>query len=52
MWIGGKQGEKSGLEKEVRMAMVERCLEITKKIVGMVDAGYESMTDGDAGDGC
>jgi len=52
MWIGGKLGERSGLEKDVRMAMVDRCLDITRRIVGMVDAGYESMTDGEAGEGC
>jgi hypothetical protein len=51
IWIGGKDGEKSGLDKEVKRAMVERCLDITKRIVGMEDAGYESMSEED-GEGC
>jgi hypothetical protein len=51
IWIGGKDGEKSGLDKEVKRAMVERCLDITKRIVGMEDAGYESMSEDD-GESC
>jgi hypothetical protein len=51
IWIGGKDGEKSGLDKEAKRAMVERCLDITKHIVGMEDAGYESMSEED-GEGC
>ncbi|KAF4637776.1 hypothetical protein G7Y89_g295 [Cudoniella acicularis] len=47
IWIGGKDGEKSGLEKEIKRDMVEKCLSITKRIIGMEeDAGYESMSEG------
>ena len=46
IWIGGKDGEKSGLDKEIKKAMVERCLSITKHITGMEkDAGYETMSE-------
>jgi hypothetical protein len=51
IWIGGKACEKSSLDKEVKRAMVERCLSIKKRIVGMEDAGYESMSD-DGEEGC
>jgi len=51
IWIGGKEGEKSGLETELKQDIVERCLAINKQVVGMVerDAGYESMTEDDEG---
>ncbi|KAE9377092.1 hypothetical protein N431DRAFT_462885 [Stipitochalara longipes BDJ] len=52
IWIGGKGCERSGLDKEVKREMVERCLAITKRIVGMEDAGYGSMTDEDNGEDC
>jgi hypothetical protein len=42
IWIGGKEGERSCLDKKVKRAMVERCLNIRKRIIGMEDAGYES----------
>lgn len=45
IWIGGKEGERSGLEKDVKKDMVERCLKVTKHVIGMVDAGYESMSE-------
>ncbi|KAF8867000.1 hypothetical protein BDZ45DRAFT_666999 [Acephala macrosclerotiorum] len=51
IWIGGQAGEKSSLDKQVKRAMVERCLNIKKRIVGMEDAGYESMSD-DGEEGC
>ncbi|TAQ90323.1 hypothetical protein B7494_g1396 [Chlorociboria aeruginascens] len=45
-WIGGGDSEKSGLEREIKAAMVERCLNITKQAMGMEkDAGYESMNE-------
>lgn len=53
IWIGGKDGEKSSLEKEMKKEMVERCLKVTKRIVGMEkDAGYETMSEDDDGEGC
>jgi hypothetical protein len=53
MWVGGKEGERNGLDKEVRLAMVDRCLDVRKRVIGMVDAGYGSMSDeGDAGEEC
>ncbi|CAG8950733.1 hypothetical protein HYFRA_00002944 [Hymenoscyphus fraxineus] len=53
IWIGGPYGEKSGLEKSVKKDMVERCLTITKHVLGMEkDAGYESMSEGDTSEGC
>jgi len=46
VWVGGKEGEKSGLDREVKSMLVERCLTIMKKLVGMErDAGYESMSE-------
>jgi hypothetical protein len=50
IWAGGKGSEKSSLDKEVKRLMVERCLAISKRIVGMEDAGYGSMSD--EGEGC
>lgn len=53
IWIGGPEGEKSGLERDVKRGMVERCLCVTKRIVGMErDAGYESMSEVDDSEGC
>ncbi|KAH8593371.1 hypothetical protein B0O99DRAFT_688586 [Bisporella sp. PMI_857] len=52
IWIGSKNGEQSGLKREIKKEMVARCLEITKRIVGMKDAGYESMSEDDNGEGC
>jgi hypothetical protein len=52
IWIGGKEGEGVGLGTKERRGLVERCLAVTKKIVGMErDAGYESMSE-DSGEGC
>jgi len=50
IWVGGRGCERSGLGKEVKRAMVERCLAISKRVVGMEDAGYGSMSD--EGEGC
>jgi hypothetical protein len=52
VWIGSKDGEKSGLDRETKREIVERCLDITKQVVGMKDAGYESMSEEDMGEGC
>ncbi|KAH6719333.1 hypothetical protein BKA61DRAFT_630021 [Leptodontidium sp. MPI-SDFR-AT-0119] len=52
IWIGGKNDDTGALDREVKKAMVDRCLSISRRIVGMQDAGYESMTDEDTGEGC
>ncbi len=52
IWVGGKAGEESGLSKDTKTALVEKCLAISKRMVGMEDAGYESMPDEDTGEGC
>jgi hypothetical protein len=52
IWIGSKDGQTSGLDTEIKKDMVIRCLDITTRIVGMKDAGYESMTEEDISEGC
>ncbi|TEY71143.1 hypothetical protein BOTCAL_0100g00060 [Botryotinia calthae] len=53
IWIGGTEGEKSGLETELKREMVEKCLTITAQVVGMEnDAGYGSMSDDGDSEGC
>ena len=52
IWVGGKAGEESGLSKDTKTALVEKCLAISKRMLGMEDAGYESMPDEDTGEGC
>ncbi|CCF36296.1 helix-loop-helix DNA-binding domain-containing protein [Colletotrichum higginsianum] len=52
IWIGSAPGEKCGLEQDVRHKMVDRCLGITKSVVGMeTDTGYGSMSECDE-EGC
>ncbi|KAK1963118.1 helix-loop-helix DNA-binding domain-containing protein [Colletotrichum sublineola] len=46
IWIGSAPGEKCGLEQDVRHKMVDRCIGITKSVVGMeTDTGYGSMSE-------
>ncbi|KAF6821487.1 helix-loop-helix DNA-binding domain-containing protein [Colletotrichum plurivorum] len=46
IWIGSAPGEKCGLDQDVRHKMVDRCLGITKSVVGMeTDTGYGSMSE-------
>ncbi|GKT46367.1 sterol regulatory element-binding protein cleavage-activating protein [Colletotrichum spaethianum] len=46
IWIGSAPGEKCGLEQDVRHKMVDRCIGITKSVVGMeADTGYGSMSE-------
>ncbi|APA06875.1 hypothetical protein sscle_02g016450 [Sclerotinia sclerotiorum 1980 UF-70] len=53
IWIGGVDGEKSGLETELKREMVEKCLTITAQVVGMEnDAGYGSMSEDGDSEGC
>ncbi len=54
IWIGGVEGERSGIAREVKADIVERCIDVAKGCVGMRgeegDTGYESMSD--LGGGC
>lgn len=52
VWIGSRDGEKSGLHREVKRDIVDRCIRVTRRVVGMQDAGYESMSDPDINDDC
>lgn len=46
LWIGGPDGDACGLERDLRQELVERCLAVTRSIVGMEsDPGYASMSD-------
>lgn len=47
IWIGGADGKRSGLERPVKEKVVETCLNISRKAMGMDDAGYASMSDGE-----
>ena len=55
MWVGGDSGGACGVEPHTRGQIVERCLVISKKLVGMyedkdieIDAGYHTQSDADA----
>lgn len=54
IWIGGVEGEQSGVAREIKAVVVERCIAVAKDCVGMagddIDTGYESMSD--LGEGC
>jgi len=54
IWIGSSAGQKVGVDASLRQKMVDRCLNITRNIVGMEsDPGYVSMDDCDEdGEGC
>ncbi|CAI6098009.1 unnamed protein product [Clonostachys chloroleuca] len=46
LWIGGTAGENCGATPELRHKVVDRCLGVTKSLVGMeVDTGYGSMSE-------
>ncbi|KAF7544095.1 hypothetical protein G7046_g9859 [Stylonectria norvegica] len=52
LWMGGAPGEKCGVNPDVRQKVVDRCLTITKSVVGMEsDTGYGSLSDCDD-EGC
>ncbi|QSZ30102.1 hypothetical protein DSL72_004622 [Monilinia vaccinii-corymbosi] len=52
IWIGGSDGDKSGLETGLKQEMVDQCKMIIAEVVGMEnDAGYGSMSDDDS-EGC
>jgi len=52
IWIGSEAGAISGLDTEIKKSVVDSCLAITKRIVGVEDDGYESMAESDADEGC
>ncbi|KAH8884683.1 hypothetical protein GQ53DRAFT_661541 [Thozetella sp. PMI_491] len=47
IWIGSAAGDKTGLSEETRQTMVDKCLSVSKSVVGMdtSDPGYGSMSD-------
>ncbi|KAA8576812.1 hypothetical protein EYC84_006865 [Monilinia fructicola] len=48
LWIGGSNGDKSGLDTELKNEMVNKFMAILAEVVGMEnDAGYGSMSDDD-----
>lgn len=52
LWMGGAPGEKCGVSPDVREKVVNRCLTITKSMVGMdSDTGYGSLDECED-DGC
>jgi hypothetical protein len=52
IWVGGVEGDSCGLDQDVRRKVVDRCLVVTKSLVGMeADPGYGSMSDRDDEDG-
>lgn len=49
LWVGGQFASHCGIDGEVRQQVVERCLAVTKSLVGMeIDTGYGSMSDDEA----
>lgn len=52
IWVGGHEGDSCGLDQDVRRKIVDRCLTVTKSLVGMdIDPGYGSMSDRDEEEG-
>ncbi|KID92901.1 dihydrodipicolinate synthase [Metarhizium guizhouense ARSEF 977] len=46
LWVGGQFASHCGIHAELRQRVVERCLAVTKSLVGMeIDTGYGSMSD-------
>lgn len=51
IWIGSEEGDRPGMDRELRQKLVERCLNVTKSIVGMAeDQGYATMSECDSDD--
>ncbi|KAG5948542.1 hypothetical protein E4U53_006243 [Claviceps sorghi] len=45
-WIGGQVASRCGVGAELRQEVIERCLAVTKSVVGMeIDTGYGSMSE-------
>lgn len=52
IWVGSPEGDRPGLDQEIRHKVVERCLSITKSVVGMEeDLGYGTMSECDSEEG-
>jgi hypothetical protein len=48
LWMGGPSGSERGVDADVRHKVVDRCLDITKNLVGMeVDTGYGTLSEGE-----
>lgn len=46
IWIGSEEGDRPGLDRDLRQEMVEQCLVVTKSMIGMgEDQGYATMSD-------
>lgn len=46
VWVGGACGSNAGIDTDIRGKVVERCLAMTKNLVGMdADTGYGTLTD-------
>jgi hypothetical protein len=53
IWMGGPAGGKCGLPKNVRGSIVESCLEINRRVVGMERDEGICVSEGDSdGEGC
>lgn len=49
LWMGGPLGEKCGVDTAVQHKVVDRCLAITKSLVGMeLDTGYGSLSESES----
>jgi hypothetical protein len=53
-WLGGAEGIKSGVDKQTKDRVAEKCINIIRKsVLGMEkDDGYQSMSEEDLGEGC
>ncbi|KAG6041275.1 hypothetical protein E4U41_005202 [Claviceps citrina] len=50
LWIGGQFATRCGVGDDLRQKVIERCLAVTKSVVGMeIDTGYGSMSDDETG---
>lgn len=46
LWVGGQYASRCGIDSQLRQQVVERCLGVTKSLVGMeIDTGYGSMSE-------
>lgn len=46
LWIGGRYATSCGIDAELRQHVVEKCLSVTKSLVGMeIDTGYGTMSE-------
>lgn len=53
IWIGSSEGDRPGLDRDLRQKMVERCINVTKSLIGMEeDQGYATMSDCDSESSC